>query len=80
VHVASFVCLMSAVDCLCTAHRALFVNNVCLMSVVERHCTMHRAWCIIVMSLTASGAKVNVIDTKGCSPLHYAAAYDMDAK
>jgi len=33
-----------------------------------------------VMSLTASGAKVTVTDTKGCSPLHYAAAYDADAK
>ena len=33
-----------------------------------------------VVSLTTAGAKINVIDTKGCTPLHYAAASDAGRK
>ena len=33
-----------------------------------------------VMSLVHAGADVNAIDSRGCSPLHYAAAFDPDAK
>ena len=34
----------------------------------------------VVMSLVMSGSKVNIQDTRGCTPLHYAAAADSDAK
>jgi len=65
----------------CSCHMAYEDYFACTI-----HCRtpLHFASCMVrhecVMSLTASGAKINVIDTKGCSPLHYAAAYDADAK
>ena len=40
--------------------------------------TMVQYQCAV--SLTVAGSKVNVVDTKGCSPLHYAAACDAEAK
>jgi ankyrin repeat protein len=33
-----------------------------------------------VVSLVGCGSAVNKSDTRGCSPLHYAAAADLDAK
>ena len=35
---------------------------------------------LCVKSLVASGCNVNKVDTRGCTPLHYAAAADSDAK
>lgn len=35
---------------------------------------------LCVKSLVASGCNVNKADTRGCTPLHYAAATDRDAK
>jgi len=52
-------------------------NGCCRMALHYASCMVHHS---SVMSLTASGAKINVVDTKGCCPLHYAAAYDSDAK
>ena len=33
-----------------------------------------------VVSLVTAGAEINVLDNRGCTPLHYAAASDVDAK
>ena len=33
-----------------------------------------------VVSLVTAGADINVLDNRGCTPLHYAAASDIDAK
>lgn len=62
----------------------LFLAVIAVVVAVVNRTPLHYAATMVhhpcVVSLTTAGAKVNVIDTKGCTPLHYAAASDADAK
>ena len=54
-----------------------------LISIVYRtalHYAAGHVQYFCVKSLVATGCSVNQVDTRGCTPLHYAAAADEEAK
>ena len=61
----------------------IIINNPVYFCAVVRSALHYAAGHVryhCVKSLVLSGSSVNQADTKGCTPLHYAAAGDVDAK
>ena len=56
-----------------------YVIHVCSFRTALHYAAGHVHY-LCVKSLVASGCNVNKVDTRGCTPLHYAAAADSDAK
>lgn len=57
-----------------------FVFLYCMFYRTALHYAAGHVHYLCVKSLVASGCNVNKVDTRGCTPLHYTAAADSDAK
>ena len=58
----------------------MFLYCTCMLFRTALHYAAGHVHYLCVKSLVASGCNVNKVDTRGCTPLHYAAAADSDAK